>query len=100
MGLVAPAVKDVVERLDTIAHHQSLASLLVSRAERVSSMSLGDLQRGEWASGTRISRLQSSDSKGWHTTSSGAEQTYRIPETFTAVEATAQPAQVHGCEQF
>ena len=29
----------------------------------------------------------------------GAEHTYRILGTFTAVEATAPPAQVHGCEQ-
>lgn len=29
----------------------------------------------------------------------GAEHTYRILETFTAVEATAPPAQVHGREQ-
>ena len=29
----------------------------------------------------------------------GAEHTYRILETFTAVEATAPPAQVHAREQ-
>jgi len=29
----------------------------------------------------------------------GAEHTYRMLETFTAVEATAPPAQVHGREQ-
>jgi quercetin dioxygenase-like cupin family protein len=29
----------------------------------------------------------------------GSEHTYRILETFTAVEATAPPAQVHGREQ-
>ena len=29
----------------------------------------------------------------------GAEHTYRILETFTAVEATAPPDQVHGREQ-
>jgi quercetin dioxygenase-like cupin family protein len=29
----------------------------------------------------------------------GAEHTYRILETFTAVEVTAPPAQVHGREQ-
>lgn len=29
----------------------------------------------------------------------GSEHTYRIVETFTAVEATAPPAQVHGREQ-
>jgi quercetin dioxygenase-like cupin family protein len=29
----------------------------------------------------------------------GSERTYRILETFTAVEATAPPAQVHGREQ-
>jgi quercetin dioxygenase-like cupin family protein len=29
----------------------------------------------------------------------GAEHTYRILETFTAVEATAPPAQVHGREK-
>jgi quercetin dioxygenase-like cupin family protein len=29
----------------------------------------------------------------------GSEHTYRILETFTAIEATAPPAQVHGREQ-
>jgi quercetin dioxygenase-like cupin family protein len=41
-------------------------------------------------------RLEPGDS--W-VVSAGAEHTYRILETFTAVEATAPPAQVHGREQ-
>ncbi len=41
-------------------------------------------------------RLEQGDS--W-VVPAGAEHTYRILETFTAVEATAPPAQVHGREQ-
>ncbi|HEV7251721.1 MAG TPA: cupin domain-containing protein [Mesorhizobium sp.] len=44
----------------------------------------------------RTVRLEPGDS--W-VVPAGAEHTYRILETFTAVEATAPPAQVHGRER-
>jgi quercetin dioxygenase-like cupin family protein len=44
----------------------------------------------------QIVRLEPGDS--W-VVPAGSEHTYRILETFTAVEATAPPAQVHGREQ-
>jgi quercetin dioxygenase-like cupin family protein len=44
----------------------------------------------------QVVRLEPGDS--W-VVPAGSEHTYRILETFTAVEATAPPAQVHGREQ-
>jgi quercetin dioxygenase-like cupin family protein len=52
--------------------------------------------RAELAIEGQTVRLEPGDS--W-VVPAGAEHTYRILETFTAVEATAPPAQVHGREQ-
>jgi mannose-6-phosphate isomerase-like protein (cupin superfamily) len=52
--------------------------------------------RAELTVGGQTVRLEPGDS--W-LVPAGAEHSYRILETFTAVEATAPPAQVHGRDQ-
>ena len=53
-------------------------------------------ERAEWEIEGQTVRLEPSDS--W-VVPAGSQHTYRILETFTAIEATAPPAQVHGREQ-
>jgi hypothetical protein len=80
---------------DVATAHGLLRALVHPQNERMSDRPRSGFIGARQIEGQTV-RLEPGDS--W-VVPAGAEHTYRILETFTAVEATAPPAQVHGHEQ-